>query len=216
MNFKKILLKLDISNLINCIHNIGYIIELPKINKKILSPIPVIQDEEDKMGGNIRYFFRKTNIINVNLHGNMEKINESDILLFFNKSSKNDNDSSNKIREYIIFCLCNFKIPPHWFIDSTNSDKWALVNSELFKFIESINEGYGLFINATHMAGRKNNYDFIFHFELENIKVEFKFGASEISDCPQFLSVSSNNFVKLTDYAEFFYDNYLSSIIDKY
>jgi hypothetical protein len=99
MDFKKILLKLDVSNLINCIHNIGYIIELPRINKKILSPIPVIQDKEDKMGGNIRYFFRKTNIINVNLHGNMEKINESDILLFFNKSSKNDNDSSNKIRE---------------------------------------------------------------------------------------------------------------------
>ena len=65
------------------------------------------------------------------------------------------------------------------------------------------------------MAGRKNNFDFIFHFEQKNVKVEFKYWASEISDCPQFLSVSSNNFNN-SNYAEFFYDNYLRQIINCY
>jgi len=170
------------------------------------------------MGGDIRYFLRKTKILNVNVHGNMEKINEEDILLFFNKSNKNDNDSVNKTREYIILSLCNSKIPPHWFLDSTNSDKWNNLNSELFKFIDSINNNYGIFTGAIHMAGRKNNYDFIFQFINGNVKVEFKYGAQEISDCPQFLSVSSNNFITpgSPDYAEFFYDNYIPKIIESY
>ena len=90
------------------------------------------------MGGDIRYFLRKTKIINVNLRGNMEKIKEEDILLFFNKSTKNDNDSVNKTREYIILSICNSKIPPHWFLDSPNSDKWNTINTELFNFIDSI------------------------------------------------------------------------------
>ena len=170
------------------------------------------------MGGDIRYFLRKTKIINVNLRGNMEKIKEDDILLFFNKSTKNDNDSVNKTREYIILCLCNSKIPPHWFLDSPNSDKWNILNTELFNFIDSIKPNNGVFIGALHMAGRKNNYDFIFQFTSGNVKVEFKYGAQEISDCPQFLSVSSNNFISpgSPDYAEFFYDNYIPKIIESY
>lgn len=170
------------------------------------------------MGGDIRYFLRKTKIINVNLRGNMEKIKEEDILLFFNKSTKNDNDSVNKTREYIILCLCNSKIPPHWFLDSPNSDKWNILNTELFNFIDSIKPNNGVFIGALHMAGRKNNYDFIFQFTSGNVKVEFKYGAQEISDCPQFLSVSSNNFITpgSPDYAEFFYDNYIPKIIESY
>ena len=170
------------------------------------------------MGGDIRYFLRKTKIINVNLRGNMEKIKEEDILLFFNKSTKNDNDSVNKTREYIILSICNSKIPPHWFLDSPNSDKWNTINTELFNFIDSIKPNNGVFTGALHMAGRKNNYDFIFQFTCGNVKVEFKYGAQEISDCPQFLSVSSNNFITpgSPDYAEFFYDNYIPKIIESY
>ena len=170
------------------------------------------------MGGDIRYFLRKTKIINVNLRGNMEKIKEEDILLFFNKSTKNDNDSVNKTREYIILSICNSKIPPHWFLDSQNSDKWNTINTELFNFIDSIKPNNGVFTGALHMAGRKNNYDFIFQFTGGNVKVEFKYGAQEISDCPQFLSVSSNNFITpgSPDYADFFYDNYIPKIIESY
>ena len=170
------------------------------------------------MGGDIRYFLRKTKIINVNLRGNMEKIKEEDILLFFNKSTKNDNDSVNKTREYIILSICNSKIPPHWFLDSPNSDKWNTINTELFNFIDSIKPNNGVFTGALHMAGRKNNYDFIFQFTCGNVKVEFKYGAQEISDCPQFLSVSSNNFITpgSPDYADFFYDNYIPKIIESY
>jgi len=75
-------------------------------------------------------------------------------------------------------------------------------------------------LDIEYKAGRKFNYDFTVYYLNQNndiineINIEFKFNCKKITNYPQFLSVSSKHFIKGLEYAEYFYDNYLTDVLD--
>jgi len=135
-----------------------------------------------------------------------------DILVFFNKYSKDENDKTNKLRELIIEKILNNKIPKRWL----SSPQWYKVALRLKEFVAKLNtEVNGNLKSVLKKAGRKFNYDFLFVFDNTELKIEFKNNVKLIDEYPEILSVSSNNFVTGITYAEFFYDNYLNLLSDQ-
>ena len=133
----------------------------------------------------------------------------NDIDSFFSKSSKSNNDKTNKIREHIILLILNRKIPELWF---KTSKQWDQVRNELEQFIYNLKPGVPL-KSVKQLAGRKYNYDFLFTFENgETVKIEFKFNVKSIDKYPEILSVTSNNFTKGVIYPDYFYDNYVQKL----
>jgi len=128
-------------------------------------------------------------------------INENSINAFYEINIKKANDITNKIREEIIFNLINKTIPEIWL----KNEKWKRLKLELYKCL-AINDNSII----EKKGGRNYNYDFI----IDDKKIEFKYNSSKIDKCPQFLSISSNNFCKDDGYASFFYDNYLNKIAE--
>ena len=149
-------------------------------------------------------------------------INLDSIKLFKKFSDgKEKNDLNNKLRENIIKRIINSNIPDDYYKYSL---EWFKLKDSINGFINKIVEDdiskYGNYENVECKikAGRKYNYDFdiIYNFpnNTEIIKhVEFKCGASKISECPQFVSLSSKF---NTNYAEYFYDHYVDQISKLY
>jgi hypothetical protein len=125
---------------------------------------------------------------------------------------KKDNDKNNNIRENIILCVLKNLIPDRYF---KISKLWRNIKESIHTYISDIgvHDLDNLVINRK--AGRKNNYDFeIICNNNETYKVEFKFNIDKIDDAPQYASPAKpSNFLSIS-YEEFFYDNYLSSIIE--
>lgn len=132
-----------------------------------------------------------------------DEIKFDDISVFFGTFTKNNNDRTNKLRETIIEKILNKKIPKQWY----SSPEWFKVALGLKNFVKLLNQGELKEVELK--AGRKFNYDFLFN---NHIKVEFKNGVKTITEYPEILSVSSNNFVKGMTYPELFYDFYLSAL----
>jgi hypothetical protein len=132
-----------------------------------------------------------------------ENITLGDILVFFEKGTKSDNDRNNKLRELIIENILNNKLPKKWY----SSPQWFKVALRLKEFMKQLSPEPLLKVEIK--GGRYFNYDFLMSFKSGDIKVEFKNGVKSIADYPEILSVSSNTFVKGVSYAEHFYHNYL-------
>ena len=129
-------------------------------------------------------------------------------------NKKRDNDNNNKLREEIILAVINNTIPDDFY----QCNKWSLFKTNVFKYLDNLfnNVGYNK-IKCEKKAGRSNNYDFdisIYHNDtlLEEKKVEFKYNAKNISDCPQWVSPMNPSQYLNNNYEEFYYNNYLPSI----
>ena len=131
-----------------------------------------------------------------------------DISVFFGSCTKHNNDLTNKLRETVISAILNNKIPKQWY----SSPEWFKVALRLKEFVKKITNDTLKEVEVK--AGRNFNYDFLFKFENEKFKVEFKNGVKSITEYPEILSVNSNNFIKGLSYPERFYDFYLSSLTD--
>lgn len=146
-------------------------------------------------------------------------ITETYIQLFNNndKQLKKDNDANNKIRENIIYSIIKKQIPNEWY---EKNIKWYNLKTKLLEIFNlsfyNDDNNYDN-IDIELKGGRKYNYDFELIFlknnEIINKEcIEFKYNSFRIDKYPQFLSVSANKFIKGIDYAEYFYDNYISDI----
>ena len=141
-----------------------------------------------------------------------------DIKLFYNKSSRSTSDEFNKKRELIICELGNNELPEEWI----NSDKkWETLYNDLNRVINTLNIDKCEKYKLTVKGGRSKNYDLELSFYnsnkmLRKVKLEFKYGANEISDCPQWVSpmYPSQYFDK--SYEELYYDKYLPKLCQKY
>ena len=132
-----------------------------------------------------------------------------DISVFFGTFTKQSNDFTNKLRETIISAILNNKITKQWY----SSPQWFKVALRLKEFVKKLTNDTLKEVEVK--AGRNFNYDFLFKFEnVNSFKVEFKYGVKSITEYPEILSVSSNNFIKGLSYPERFYDFYLSSLTD--
>lgn len=147
------------------------------------------------------------------------KIELDNINLFYKKNKREDNDKSNKIREIILYLILNNNIPEEWYID----ERWSSLKDKLIKFINNnFNDLEYSNIKYHYKAGRINNYDYMLEFinsdnsVIKKVYLEFKYNCAKLNDYPQFLSKSANSFIKETDYASFFYNNYLSEIAELY
>lgn len=146
-------------------------------------------------------------------------INESDIALFFSKSNRDDNDGDNKKREQIISLLINNEID---FSGFGNSEEWAKLYGKLVELVASLAERFSIQYDRYEIvqkAGRGNNHDFELAFFLKEealpvLKLEYK-NSPSMSEYPEVLSkYTKGDFVDGTKYHEFYYDNYLSLVLD--
>jgi hypothetical protein len=139
-----------------------------------------------------------------------DNLNFEDILYFFDSFPKDQNDLANKKRECIIKNILNKTLPKKWF----SSPQWFKIALGLKDFLKPLEVVHGDFVECIQKAGRQFNYDFLFVFKNESVKIEFKHNVQTISKYPEILSVASNTFTKGLTYAEHFYDTYLTALTD--
>ena len=146
--------------------------------------------------------FTNNHLVNIK----MIEIKEEDINLFWMINKKKDNDGKNRIREQIIYDILNNNINEDWY----KNNKWNTIRTGLLRsLIETESDNYKIELKG----GRNYNYDFIIKYNENEIrKIEFKYNCSSIDKYPQFLSISSNNFIEDEGYASYFYENYLDKI----
>lgn len=131
------------------------------------------------------------------------------------KCSKAENDNDNNIREQILYEICKKLIPSEWLEVS----EWKNLNDSFLAIIKNISHCEYTRIDIQHKGGRKFNYDFAIYYYNEDVMIsekhiEFKFNCKKIQKYPQFLAVSSKQFVKDIGYAEYFYENSLKNVAD--
>ena len=144
------------------------------------------------------------------------EIVEGDIELFHNAGTRATNDEINKKRETIICDLGNQTIPGEWL---TNV-KWSTLNNEIIKVIDSWKPENFTEYKFICKGGRGKHYDLELTFynntELKKYKLEFKYGANEINDCPQWVSPMKPSQYFNISYEELFYDEYLPRLCERY
>ena len=146
----------------------------------------------------------------------MDEVDKEDIDLFYINSTRGTSDEFNKKREQIICNLGNGIISAIWI---QNDSRWAQLHTELYEVINNLKP-----INITYhklniKGGRSKNYDFeLIFYESGQIiklfKLEFKYGANEICECPQFVSPMKPSQYLTGDYEEYFYDSYVPQICE--
>lgn len=156
---------------------------------------------------------------NLNIDSDIDDINNlflTDINYFNTICSRNENDKINKIREKIINCLINKTIKKEWLKNA----KWNSLKLSIDDFITQLLQKTNISkiekINCKQAGGRNKNYDLDLTINNKHIKLEFKFNAKSIEDCPQFSSPMKPSQYMSNNFEEYFYDNYLPKIIEKY
>ena len=135
----------------------------------------------------------------------------------FDITNKCNNDKNNKIRETTIVCIINDAIPSMYF---KYSNRWTKLKKEINRYIQMLCNKNNIVIQTQHCvpkAGRKYNYDIL--LIVNNVKefhIEFKFNASQVKDIPQFVSTMKPSSYLQSSYEEFYYDNFLGQLAQKY
>ena len=136
---------------------------------------------------------------------------------FYKSSQKCDNGPVNQIREKIINDIINDDIPFEWL----NDYKWFYIANKIWNYLE-VNKPFDYTsISCKKIGGRKNNdLNITYHnsdLNLEKtIKIEFKYNASDIQDCPQWVSPMHPSKFMNNNFEEYHYNNYLQNICDIY
>jgi hypothetical protein len=146
------------------------------------------------------------------------------INVFYEKSTRNENDSANKLREEVLKGVGNGTIPSEYFDNSEYGEKWKTLDTawkDVIKKIAITDLTDILSYTSTKIqvkGGRKFNYDIDLLYyngtiEVARRKLEFKNGGSSIQDLPQFLSLQVKCGLFPVTYDTFFYYNSLDKYI---
>jgi len=146
------------------------------------------------------------------------EITRDDINLFYQAGSRSTNDTINKKRETILCKLGNKEIEEEWI---HTSERWNQVNTKLQEKIDELKPTNCSHYKFVPKGGRSIHYDFEIQFYNENeliktCNMEFKYGATEISDCPQWVSPMRPSQYFNMSYEEYFYDNYLPMLCERF
>lgn len=153
---------------------------------------------------------------------NFNTVLPKDIMVFVTDNLKADNDSFNKIREFIIANI--FVTPENYFSDPEFGLLWTSIKSKLQATFHSLSTLPYETISIQQKGGMTYNYDFLVEFKdtnnltLESFKVEFKNNNSNVKDLAQFLELYDKDCktkFQLFDYSysEFYYDNFLDGYL---
>ena len=131
------------------------------------------------------------------------------IHVFDTASNKSSNYSTNQQREDIIAYVLNGKA-----IDFIQQcEKWRQMDNGLRAYMSNLHIGSIDSIQCIQKGGRQFKYDFIVIINNKfKYQVEFKFNSDKVLSCPQFCSPSKPSRFLYVDFADWFYDNYLSRI----
>tara|TARA_B110000211_G_C14092951_1_gene560396 strand:- start:5873 stop:6772 length:900 start_codon:yes stop_codon:yes gene_type:complete len=133
---------------------------------------------------------------------------------FFEASARAGNDLANKKREDIIIDILNRIIPNRYFI---HNQQWRLLKTELERYLyDTFQIDDWSAITAIKKAGRGHHSDIELRYARSNsiltYHIEWKFGASKITECPQFVSPAKPNKYMTEPYDVYHYDNFLEEI----
>jgi len=153
---------------------------------------------------------------------NFNTVLPKDIMVFVTDNSKADNDSFNKIREFIIANI--FVTPENYFLDPEFGHLWLTIRTKLQATFHSLASFPYHSISIEQKGGMTYNYDFLVEFKdinnqtVQAFKVEFKNNNSNVKDLAQFLELydkDCKNKFQLFDYSysEFYYDNFLDAYL---
>jgi len=145
------------------------------------------------------------------------EVKVEDILRFLNKSTRDKNDETNKIRERLLLLLSN--IPKEYLEHPEFGERWRNVHNAWIEALKLVAEkgGVGIYTSTqiNLKGGRGSNFDFeaMYYNDttlLTTGKIEFKYGVDKINDLPQFASPSVRTAPFLEEkYDAFYYLNYL-------
>lgn len=134
-----------------------------------------------------------------------------------NCTKRNENDKKNKIREKLIVATMNDKIPHSFYVQDK---RWKDFKNSIDKYLEQLagKRLENVRTEAILKGGRSNHADIIISFhndhkKLVEYKVDFKFNALTLYDCPQWANPPLDPFMP-ESYAAFFYDTHLEHIAE--
>ena len=134
------------------------------------------------------------------------RVCKSDITTFFVSSSRSENDAINKKRENVLAALLT--APAEYFTDIEFGERWRMVRME---WIKALPPGP---VSTKLMGGRKYNYDIELKCDNGDIrKLEFKYGGTNISELPQFLSLQAKTPLFSHTFPQFYYEKYIDLYI---
>lgn len=137
------------------------------------------------------------------------------IQLFYEKSKKKDNDSSNKIRESILSDILLKKVPDEYLVDAKYGVKWTEIQTKLTSCLYK--HGLILITEVEKKGGMSYNYDFQV-VSGKTYKIEFKFNNKSVDKLAQVLELYDRDMgdkygMVSVSYAEFYYMNYLDEYL---
>jgi hypothetical protein len=136
----------------------------------------------------------------------------------FKNKKRSKNDINNKKRENIIGCIINNKVPDKYY---KYSSSWRKLKNSIDLYIEKLCKIKNIDnidnIVCIHKAGRTHHYDFeLIINNNEKFMIEFKFNASSVNNTPQFVSPMNPSQYLDFSYEEYYYDNYLDTVVNTY
>jgi hypothetical protein len=146
----------------------------------------------------------------------------SDISFFVSQDEnlgRSSNDHNNHIRENILRCMPF--IDNDFYSDPQYGNEWLKLKTDFDTKMRIICANYHSY-KIKHKAGRGHNYDYLISFNDENNqkisdeKVEFKYNATSIDETPQFVSPMKPSQYLSQPFEEFYYDNYLISLLQEF
>ncbi len=144
----------------------------------------------------------------------------SSISTFFQTSSRDENDATNKVREKILEKMCN---PPKEYLEHAEfGPSWQIVHQQWNNALTTIAKNTHIpaytSTSIKMKGGRSFNYDADIMYYNEDVlvatrKIEFKYGGTNIGSLPQFLSLQAK--IELFDktYDMFWYERYLDQYL---
>lgn len=187
-----------------------------EIQPEIQPEIQLLPDNKLEFEPIIKKNKKKNKKINIEL-------NIDDIDVFKNKSKKKENDKYNNIRENIINEIINDNISKEFL----NDDRWKKLKYNIMNLIKelakinNINESQYNNVKNNRLGGRKNSSDFtLFYYNNDiiilELKLEFKFNAKNIKDCPQWVSPMYPSKYMTLNFEDYHYKNVLPQITEIY
>jgi hypothetical protein len=144
----------------------------------------------------------------------------SDIECFFTTSKKQKNDETNNVREDILEIIN--VMPDENFNDPVYGPRWMKVRTswnDALKMVADKTSVHGYTsVKIFKKGGRTSHYDFSVSYYNEDVliatrQIEFKNGAKDITDLPQFLCLAANKPFLPETYDTFYYKNWLGRYI---
>jgi hypothetical protein len=148
----------------------------------------------------------------------LTRIKQEDIHLFFGPSARGKNDDTNDKREEMLVMISNNRVPQE-FIEA--EPLWGQISTNLNKCLDNRlkDEKISLAIvnhyEYRRAGGRGKHHDIDLIGDCKVLlKLEFKYGACEVSETPQFVSPMKPSQYMNISFEEFFYEHYLPKIVE--